>query len=66
MMLLLQDAAWANEQVKKGVALAKEKRYEGAIKYYTRALSIVPSHVDALVARGAAYANEGTQTQAYM
>jgi tetratricopeptide (TPR) repeat protein len=59
-----QDNAWANEQVKKGVALAKEKKYEGAIKYYSRALSIVPGHVDALVARGAAYANASTSLQA--
>ena len=40
-----------------GVQLAKEGRYDEAIAMYKKALEIDPTCADALVARGAAFAN---------
>lgn len=44
-----------NRRVAHGIALAKERKLEEALKTYTQALEIFPACVEALVARGAAY-----------
>ncbi|KAG8467258.1 hypothetical protein KFE25_000574 [Diacronema lutheri] len=52
-----QNAAWAEESVRYGIARAKEGRYTEALEAYGKALDLCPRHVDALVGRGAALAN---------
>lgn len=44
--------------VRKGVEYARDKNYAYALKYYSQALSFDPKNVDAIVATGAALANQ--------
>ncbi|KAK9823237.1 hypothetical protein WJX72_001267 [[Myrmecia] bisecta] len=51
------QAAWSQEAVRRGVALAKEGKLVAAHKCYQQALDLDRRNVDAWVARGAAHAN---------
>jgi len=59
-----QNMNWAIDTVKTGIPIAKEGKFEEAIKIYNHALEIYPQCVEAYVARGAAYANAGNLTKA--
>jgi len=59
-----QNHKWAEEKLKKGVRLAKEKKNSEALKYYEQALQLCPRHADTLVARGALLANQGKLEEA--
>ncbi len=52
-------AAWAEEALRRGIALAKSGDLEGAQRCYRQALDLDRNLVDAWVARGAAFANVG-------
>ncbi|KAJ3294639.1 Tetratricopeptide repeat protein 14 [Blyttiomyces sp. JEL0837] len=54
-----QNAEWARKIVLEGVTLAQNRQFEDAIKKYNAALDVDSACVDAMVARGAAYANLG-------
>ncbi len=54
-----QDKIWADESVKKGVALARAGKHVAAVECYDAALKVCHRHMDALTARGAALANIG-------
>ncbi|KAI8617031.1 hypothetical protein BC830DRAFT_1217527 [Chytriomyces sp. MP71] len=54
-----QNAVWATRIVVKGIEHSQNKNWIEAIKEYTKAIEIHPECVDAFVARGAAYANQG-------
>jgi len=56
--------AWSQEAVLKGVQLAKAGDYSRARSCYDQALELHAENVDALVARGAAYANQSRFRQA--
>ena len=53
-----QGADWAKRRLKAGVACARRRQLEQAIQLYDSALQLRPDYADALVARGAAYANK--------
>ena len=53
-----QSITWARNQVEIGVAKARDGKYDSAIGNYDAALQFDPNHVDAFVARGAAYSNK--------
>jgi len=59
-----QNRKWAEEKLKKGVRLAKEKKHSEALRYYEQALQLCPRHADTLVARGALLANQGKLDEA--
>lgn len=50
-----QNTRWAMESVAKGILMAKEGKYENALRIYNHALLIEPTLVAAMVARGAVY-----------
>lgn len=50
-------AAWSQEALRQGVALAKAGDLAGALPCYDQALQLDGGNADALVARGAALAN---------
>lgn len=58
-LLKLQNRQLALQNVQKGIALFKEERNQDAILCYNKALSIDEENVEAYVARGALYANDG-------
>lgn len=49
---------WASEAVRRGVAHAKARDAEAALRCYNQALELDPRQIDAYVARGAAHAND--------
>lgn len=53
------QSAWAAEAVRRGVAHARGGDLEAALRCYAQALELVPTSIDAHVARGAALANCG-------
>ncbi|KAL8272374.1 hypothetical protein Esti_003664 [Eimeria stiedai] len=53
-----QGADWAKRRLKAGVACARRKQLNQALQLYNSALQLRPDYADALVARGAAYANK--------
>lgn len=59
-----QNVQWASETVEQGIGLAKQGKYQEAMKCYNQALEVDPHHRDAFVARGAAYANRSQLPQA--
>ncbi len=54
-----QNKIWADESVKKGIALARAGKHVAAVECYDAALKVCHRHLDALTARGAALANIG-------
>lgn len=46
------------EAVQRGIALAKDGNFDEALEYYKKALEKCPTNIDALVAAGAAHANQ--------
>ncbi|XP_051929516.1 tetratricopeptide repeat protein 14-like [Hippocampus zosterae] len=54
-----QSASWALKCVKAGVGHFKQGRHVEAMNEYNKALDIDTNNVEALVARGALYANKG-------
>ncbi len=54
-----QDTIWADNNVKKGVALARVGKHVAALECYDAVLKVCHRHLDALTARGAALANIG-------
>lgn len=60
----VQSEAWADRRVREGVRFAKAGDHLTAMKYYDTAMELWPDHKDALVARGAALANDGKFTAA--
>ncbi|TPX33032.1 hypothetical protein SmJEL517_g04022 [Synchytrium microbalum] len=54
----IQNRQWAQETVKMGVNFARESDYKNAMKAYDRALEIDSECTEALVARGAGFANQ--------
>nr|XP_061791177.1 tetratricopeptide repeat protein 14-like [Nerophis lumbriciformis] len=59
-----QSASWALKCVKAGVAHFKQGRHVEAMNEYNKALDIDANNVEALVARGALYANKGVIVKA--
>uniref|UniRef100_A0A1A8CQG0 Tetratricopeptide repeat domain 14 n=1 Tax=Nothobranchius kadleci TaxID=1051664 RepID=A0A1A8CQG0_NOTKA len=55
-----QSASWALKCVRAGVDHFKHGRHVDAMNEYNKALDIDPNNVEALVARGALYANKGS------
>ncbi|XP_076010568.1 tetratricopeptide repeat protein 14 [Genypterus blacodes] len=55
-----QSASWALKCVRAGVDHFKHGRYVEAMNEFTKALDIDTNNVEALVARGALYANKGS------
>ncbi|KAF8821659.1 tetratricopeptide repeat-containing protein [Cardiosporidium cionae] len=53
-----QSREWADQRVVEGVKLARNSQFDTAIEYYNAALQLCEAHVDALIARGAARANQ--------
>lgn len=53
-----QGAEWAKRRLKAGVACARRKQLDQALQLYESALQLCPYYADALIARGAAYANK--------
>lgn len=53
-----QGADWAKRRLKAGVAYARRRQLDQAIQLYDSALQLRPDYADALIARGAAYANK--------
>ena len=49
---LEEDSRISQELYVEGAKLAKQKKYEEAIKFYTKALEINPKNLNALVAKG--------------
>eukprot|EP00887_Chlorella_sp_A99_P007028 scaffold2.g7028.t1 len=54
----LVSAAWSDEALRRGVALAKAGDLPGALLLYAQALELDEANANALVARGAALANQ--------
>ncbi|XP_077573513.1 tetratricopeptide repeat protein 14 [Stigmatopora nigra] len=59
-----QSTSWALKCVKAGVAHFKQGRHVEAMNEYNKALDIDTNNVEALVARGALYANKGVIVKA--
>ncbi|XP_077441063.1 tetratricopeptide repeat protein 14 isoform X2 [Vanacampus margaritifer] len=59
-----QSASWALKCVKAGVSHFKQGRHVEAMNEYNKALDIDTNNVEALVARGALYANKGVMVKA--
>ncbi|XP_061680938.1 tetratricopeptide repeat protein 14 isoform X2 [Syngnathoides biaculeatus] len=59
-----QSASWALKCVKAGVAHFKQGHHVEAMNEYNKALDIDTNNVEALVARGALYANKGVMVKA--
>lgn len=59
-----QSASWALKCVRAGVDLFKHGRHVDAMNEYNKALDIDTNNVEALVARGALYANKGSIVKA--
>ncbi|CAL8309885.1 unnamed protein product [Lota lota] len=59
-----QSASWALKCVRSGVDHFKHGRHVEAMNEYNKALEIDPRNVEALVARGALYANKGGMMKA--
>ncbi|XP_061540374.1 LOW QUALITY PROTEIN: tetratricopeptide repeat protein 14 [Phycodurus eques] len=59
-----QSASWALTCVKAGVGHFKQGRHVEAMNEYNKALDIDTNNVEALVARGALYANKGVMVKA--
>ncbi|XP_026190549.1 uncharacterized protein LOC34617523 [Cyclospora cayetanensis] len=53
-----QGADWAKRRLKAGVACARRGYLDQALQLYDSALQLQPNYADALIARGAAYANK--------
>ena len=60
----LQNAAWAQDEVRKGVQHASDRNYALAIKSYRSAIHLDAQNADAHVALGAAFANTQKYQQA--
>ncbi|KAJ8309835.1 hypothetical protein KUTeg_011700 [Tegillarca granosa] len=59
-----QSANWAHSSVAQGIALFKSGKFMEAMQHLNRALQIDSTNVEALVARGALYANNDSYTKA--
>lgn len=59
-----QSASWALKCVRSGVDLFKNNRHVEAMNEYNKALEIDTNNTEALVARGALYANKGSLVKA--
>ncbi|OEH74467.1 TPR domain-containing protein [Cyclospora cayetanensis] len=53
-----QGADWAKRRLKAGVVCARRGYLDQALQLYDSALQLQPNYADALIARGAAYANK--------
>lgn len=56
-LLDAQNAGWGQQKVLEGITAAREEKYEISIEFCSAALSFLPHSVEALVCRGASYAN---------
>lgn len=55
----VQNQMWAKDSVYRGLAYAKQNKYDAALKCYKHALEVLPVFTQAFVARGAAYVRMG-------
>eukprot|EP00921_Rhytidocystis_pertsovi_P019562 GHVQ01031068.1.p1 GENE.GHVQ01031068.1~~GHVQ01031068.1.p1 ORF type:complete len:1228 (+),score=168.16 GHVQ01031068.1:359-4042(+) len=60
-----QSRQWAQLRVSEGLGMAELRDFELAVEYYDTALALCPKFPEALVARGAAYANLGKLEKAF-